>query len=57
MRTYRDVVSNKKLKKFLARYPLILSDENQDHVLVFRRTLEWFQTYGIWSGQMPEACS
>lgn len=51
MKTYKEVINNNNLK-ILLDYPLKLYDDDPKHLIIFRRILEWYMTYGIWNGQM-----
>lgn len=47
-----DFTANPRIRAYLARLPLVLDGEDEEHVLVFRRTLELAMSQGRWAGQM-----
>ena len=46
-----DFLANPRIRVYLARLPLVLDGDDEEHVLVFRRTLEIAMSQGRWAGQ------
>lgn len=47
-----DFAQNPRIRAYLARLPLVLDGDDEEHVLVFRRTLELAMSQGRWAGQI-----
>lgn len=43
-----------KIQIMLNDYPTILDADNNQHIFIFRRLLEWSMTHGRWSGHMGD---
>lgn len=43
---------NDDINKMLDSVPLLLIYDDEEHILVFRRLIEWSMTIGLWSGQV-----
>lgn len=48
-----DFLSNKNVHYLVNKSPLFMDEEEESHVLIFRKILEISMSQGRWSGDMP----
>jgi hypothetical protein len=49
-----NIFMDRKMKKYIKKYPLFLNKNDGEHILMFRRIIEISLSQGRWNGFMPE---
>lgn len=49
-----DFTQNSKVVKLMSMTPILISDDNENHIVVFKRMLELMMSQGRWMGWFPQ---